>query len=92
MQQLPSANKVAVKEHENSTQKANQQEIAQNSLPEPNQSLIRIIDPKKDKSTIPLEFIKTLFTEMCAFGRMGFVQPPSCLRCTMAEKCNKQCW
>ena len=91
IQQTPSTNKVAGKGHQSMVQKANQQEIAQNSLHKFNSALVRIIDPKKDKNAIPRSSIKTLFVEMCVFGRMGFVQPPSCLRCTMSKNCNPHC-
>ena len=47
---------------------------------------IAIIDPKEIQTSISHESLKVLFVEMCVFGRMGFVQPPSCIRCILAKK------
>ena len=47
---------------------------------------IAIIDPKEIQTFISHESLKVLFVEMCVFGRMGFVQPPSCIRCILAKK------
>jgi hypothetical protein len=34
--------------------------------------------------------LETLFVEMCFFARLGFVQPPCCLKCVYAESMEKQ--
>lgn len=44
------------------------------------------LEPSELKSVITDEVeIKQLFAEMCFFARLGFVQPPSCLRCAYKE-------
>jgi hypothetical protein len=43
-----------------------------------------IIDPHETKQAFPLDRQgKDLFREMCVFGKLNFVQPPSCLSCAL---------
>jgi len=37
--------------------------------------------PQKLSNTLSPEQLQDLFVEMCFFARLGFVQPPCCLRC-----------
>ena len=44
------------------------------------------LEPSELKSVLKDDDkVKELFAEMCFFARLGFVQPPSCLRCTYKE-------
>jgi hypothetical protein len=46
-----------------------------------------VVDPEELHNAVDLTNteIQELFTEMCFFARLGFVQPPCCLRCTYRE-------
>lgn len=44
-----------------------------------------ILDPQDVFNQADEEFSKSLFVEMCFFARLGFLQPPTCLRCLYME-------
>ena len=48
---------------------------------------LSIVEPKDLCKTSDLSHaeIEELFVEMCFFARLGFVQPPCCLKCTYRE-------
>lgn len=44
-----------------------------------------IVDPKDVSKQFSESQIEELFVETCFFARLGFVQPPCCLKCTYRE-------
>lgn len=45
-----------------------------------------IVNPTFIQGKLSHEKIKKMFIEMCAFARLQFVQPPSCLSCTLSKR------
>lgn len=44
-----------------------------------------ILDSGDIMDQAPEDFLEHLFVEMCFFARLGFIQPPTCLRCLYME-------
>lgn len=52
----------------------------------PSSTRLRMVQDVRDfSSQVEEKLLEELFVEMCFFARLGYVQPPCCLRCTYRE-------
>ena len=61
------------------------QPSTQRHAPEPRKPLRMIMETTDNDSDVGDDQMQELFVEMCFFARLGYVQPPCCLRCTYKE-------